>query len=110
MNEEKLTWNYSEFLTFVMIYASHVDMDFSDDEMNIIKTKVDDDVFDKMYEEFDKRSDFESLQTILAYKGLYYPTAERKNEILRTIKLQFFADGEYSPMERELMHFFEKLM
>ena len=110
MSQEELQWNYSEFLTFVMIYASHVDMEFSEKEMEIIKSKVDEDVFNKMYEEFDRRSDFDSLQTILAYKGLYFPTAERKNEILKAIKLQFFADGDYSPMERELMHFFQKLM
>lgn len=110
MIEEELKWSYSEFLTFVMIYASYVDMEFSDEEMSNIKSQVDQAVFDKMHAEFDKRNDFEALQAILAYKELYFPNEERKNEILKTIKLQFFADGEYSPMERELMHFFKKLM
>ena len=103
-------WNYQEFVTFVMIYASNVDMEFSEEEMSRIMSKVSTETFNKMYNEFDKRSDFESLQTILAYKGLYYPTADRKLELLNNIKLLFFADGEYSPMEKELMHFFEKLL
>jgi tellurite resistance protein len=110
MTQEELKWSYNEFLTFVMIYASHVDMEFSDEEMSNIRSRVDQEAFDKMYAEFDKRNDFETLQTILGYKDLYFPNDESKNEILKTIKLQFFADGEYSPMERELMHFFEKLM
>ena len=103
-------WNYEEFLTFVMIYASNVDLDFSDQEKNKIKLKISKPTFDKMFNEFDKRSDFESLQTILSYKDLYYPTTDRKLELLKSIKMIFFADGEYTPMEKELMHFFEKLM
>ena len=107
---ETQDWNYDEFITFVMIYASNVDMDFSDQEKEKIHLKVKQATFDKMYKEFDKRSDFESLQTILSYKGLYYPTSDRKLELLNSIKMLFFADGEYTPMEKELMHFFEKLM
>ena len=103
-------WNYDEFLTFLMIYASHVDLEFSEDEMNNIKKKVSEETYQKMYDQFKSKSDFESLQTILAYKGLYYPTLERKKELLNKVKILFFADGEYTVMERELIHFFEKLM
>jgi hypothetical protein len=110
MSQEELKWSYNEFLTFVMIYASYVDMEFSEEEISNIKSRVDQDAFDKMYAEFDKRNDFEALQIILSYKELFFPTDEKKKEILKAIKLQFFADGDYSPMERELMHFFEKLM
>lgn len=105
-----LDWNYSEFVAFLMIYASHVDMEFSEIEKIRIKKKIDEATFDKMFEEFDKRSDFESLQTILAYKGLYFPTADRKNELLNSVKMLFFADGDFSAMEREFLHFLEKLM
>ena len=87
-------WNYQEFVTFVIIYASNVDMDFSEVEKARINARVSKSTFDKMYHEFDKRSDFESLQTILSYKGLYYPTVARKLELLNAVKLLFFADGE----------------
>ena len=103
-------WNYLEFVTFLMIYASHVDMDFSEEEIKRISSSISEKTYQKMYNEFDSRSDFESLQIILNYKGLYYPTSERKNELLNKVKMLFFADGDYSTMERELMHFFKKLM
>lgn len=103
-------WNYDEFLTFLMIYASHVDLDFSENEINNIKSRVSEETYQKMYNLFTDKSDFESLQTILAYKGLYYPTAARKNELLDKMKMIFFADGEYTIMERELIHFLDKLM
>jgi hypothetical protein len=108
--QDHLDWNYSEFLAFLMIYASHVDMEFSENEKTRIKKKINEATFDKMFGEFDRRSDFESLQTILSYKGLYFPTADRKNELLNSVKMLFFADGDFSVMERELLHFLEKLM
>ncbi len=103
-------WNYDEFATFLMIYASHVDLEFSDAEKDRIKTQISEATFQKMYQAFKDKSDFESLQTILAYKGLYYPTEARKGELLDKVKMIFFADGEYSQMEMELLHFFKKLM
>ena len=55
-------------------------------------------------------SDYKALETILSYKGLYYPTIARKNELLYQMKLLFEADGEFSIMERELLQFLDKLM
>ncbi len=106
----KVEWNYDEFATFLMIYASHVDLEFSDSEKERIKAQISDATFEKMYKAFRDKTDFESLQTILAYKGLYYPTEARKAELLDKVKMIFFADGEYSQMEMELYNFFKKLM
>lgn len=107
---DKIEWNYEEFVTFVLLYASHVDMEFSDTEKQKIKERLPQETFDKMYTIFREMSDYECLQTILKYKGLYYPTQDRKNELLDKIKMVFFADGDYSVMERELLHFLDKLM
>jgi hypothetical protein len=105
-----IKWNYEEFVTFVLLYASHVDMEFSDEEKNKISEHLPPETFDKMFLQFTDMSDYEALQAILSYKGLYYPTQDRKQELLDKIKQVFFADGDYSVMERELLHFLEKLM
>lgn len=107
---EEIEWNNEEFVTFVLLYASHVDMDFSEEEKNKIVERLPNGTFDKMYEIFKDMSDYEALQSILSYKGIYYPTPDRKKELLDKIKLVFFADGDYSVMERELLHFLDKLM
>jgi hypothetical protein len=107
---DEIEWNYDEFVTFVLLYASHVDMDFSEEERAKITERLPSATFDKMYATFQDMSDYEALQNILSYKGLYYPTPERKKELLDKIKLVFFADGDYSVMERELLHFLDKLM
>jgi len=102
--------NYQEFLAFVLLYASHVDMEYSEDEKSMVKSLVSEKDYDKLFEEFNNMSDFSALQVIIDHKGLYYPTADRKAELLSKIKELFFADGEYSVMEQEVMHFLEKLL
>jgi len=102
--------NYNEFLAFALLYASHVDMEYSEAEKETIQKLVSAKSYDKVYDAFNEMSDFSALQTILDHKGIYYPTAERKAELLAKIKELFLADGEYSTMEKELFHFLEKLL
>ncbi len=104
------TWNQNEFLAFSLLYAAHVDIDFSEEEKEQIKTLVDEDTYNKLYAEFMNMSDYKSLEIILSYKGLYFPTSDRKNELLSQMKTLFEADGDFSIMEKELLLFLEKLM
>ena len=104
------TWNQNEFLAFALLYAAHVDIDFSEEEQEKIKSLVDEETYNKLYAEFMNMSDYKSLETILSYKGLYFPTADRKSELLHQMKQLFEADGDFSIMEKELLQFLEKLM
>lgn len=106
----KVDWNYDEFLTFLLIYVSHVDIDFSEEEKAHIKENASEETFDKMLPLFNDMSDYKALETIMNYKGLYYPTHARKEELLSKIKELFYSDGDFSIMEKELYHFLEKLM
>ena len=103
-------WNQDEFLAFLLIYASHVDIEFSEEEKNKIKTIVDEETFDELYAQFVDMSDYKALETILSYKGLYYPTIDRRTELMHHLKELFEADGDFSIMEKELLVFLEKLM
>ena len=104
------TWNQKEFLAFSLLYAAHVDIEFSEEEKEKIKSIVDEETYNKLYDTFINMSDYSALETILSYKGLYYPTLDRKEELLDQMKILFEADGDFSIMERELLQFLEKLM
>lgn len=107
---DELKWSYNEFLAFLLIYISHVDMEFVDEEKAMIRTKVGEASFEKMCIEFDSMSDYKAYETILAYKGVYYPTNEQKQEIVEKMKDLFHADMDFNIMEKELLHFLEKMM
>ncbi len=106
----ELKWSYNEFFTFLMIYVGHVDIDFSEKEKSLITKAFGQETFDKMYPQFIEMSDFQAYETILLYKGVYYPTAEQKEEILTKIRELTMADGEFNVMEKGLLQFFERML
>jgi len=104
------TWNQEEFLAFTLLYAAHVDIEFSEEEKTKIQSLVDKSTYEEIYSQFNDMSDYKALEVILSYKGLYYPTHDRKAQLLAEIESLFEADGDYSVMEKELLNFLEKLM
>ena len=103
-------WTKNELECFLLIYVSHVDIDFSDEEKNRIKSVFGEEVYSKMYTLFDGMSDYKALETILAHKTLYFNDDHSKQALLDSIKIQFFVDGEYTIMEKELHHFLERML
>ncbi len=75
-----------------------------------MKSRIDKKSYDKVTEIYNASSNYEKVQIILSYKGLYYPTIDRRNELLALIKKQFLADGDYSLLEQNVMRLLEKLM
>lgn len=105
-----LKYSYNEFLGLLLVYISHVDMDFSEEEKDVIKKMIGEKALEKVVVDFDNMSDFQAFQTILSYKGVYFPTTEQKEELLADMKKLFLADGDYNILEKETYHFLEKLM
>lgn len=106
----ELKWSYNEFLAFLLIYIAHVDMEFAEEEKDLIKKNVGEPTYGKMVTIFNDVSDFRAYQMILDYKGVYYPTQDRKDEIIDKMKDLFYADGDFNIMEKELLHFLDKMM
>lgn len=106
----ELTYSYNEFLGLLLIYVAHVDMDFSQEEKNLIKQKIGNQAMEKVLKDFENMSDFQAFQTILSYKGAYFPIAEQKEEILENMKKLFLADEDFSTLEKETYHFLEKML
>ncbi|MBK8625791.1 MAG: hypothetical protein IPN86_09595 [Saprospiraceae bacterium] len=106
----ELKWSYNEFLAFLLIYISQVDMEFAEEEKAMIRNKVGEQTYDKMVAEFEAMSDYKAYETILSYKGVYFPTIEQKNELIDKMKDLFHADADFNIMEKELLHFLDKMM
>ena len=106
----ELKWSYNEFLAFLLIYIANVDMEFAEEEMTMIRKNVGEKTYEKMFTEFDSMSDFKAYETILSYKGVYYPTTEQKEELIEKMRDLFDADADFNIMEKELLHFLERMM
>ena len=103
-------WNFEEFTTFLLLYASNADLELSESEEAEMKKRLDLAKYEKIKLEYDHASDYEIIQTIMSYKGLYFPTIDRSRELLDMIKKQFFADGEFSTLEKNAFMILRKLL
>lgn len=107
---ENTNWDFNTFQAFVLIYASHADMEFTDDEKAQIKKSISPKKFEELYAQFNNLTDYQVLELILSYKEKYFSTQAEKEHLLNEMKKLFNADGEYSSLEKELLMFLNKLL
>ena len=105
-----LDWDSKQFLAFLLIYASHADIEFSIEEKSQIKERVSSEVFEEMYAIFNTYTDYQALEEILSYKDVYFSTPSEKEALFTEMKNLFQADGDFSILEKELLVFLDKLM
>lgn len=103
-------WNFQEFSAFLMLYAASADLKVTSEEKDAILKKVNEVTFNEIWKEYHSMSDINKINLILSYKGLYFPTSDRTNELLEVMKKEFMADGEYSLLEKNLMRILKKLL
>ena len=103
-------WNHDEFVCFLLIYTSHVDMEFSEVERESLKKQFSSEIFNKQFAVFESLNDYQALDTILQYKEQYFATPEQKQHLFDSIRSQFFADGEFSDFEKEIYNFLERML
>ena len=103
-------WNLNEFITFLLIHASYADFDFSEEEEKVVKSLLSEDDYQEISQSYDDMGEYQIVETILSYKGLHYPTAAQKQEMLGRMMQLFNSDGDFSTMEKKLYDFFDKLL
>lgn len=110
MSTNPNTWTYDQFITFILIYGSYADLDFSTSEQKAILSRVDQDTFEQVNEFYDKLGEFERLDLIMQGKAKFYNDPQKKAEIMNTLSEHFYSDGTVSKLELILLDFLDRLM
>ena len=103
-------WNYEEFRTYLLLYAANADLEFSNQEETMILKTISQTSYQKVKEVYDNTNDYEHIQTILKYKGLYFPTADQAKELLDLLVKMFNMDGNFSILERNCLMLLKKMV
>ena len=92
-----------DFLTYLLLCATHADFNFDEEERNYILSKVDESTLEKVNKVFQKQNDIQRIDRIRAYvKDGNYSEDELDGLIAEVIKV-CRADGDYSRLEQNLM-------
>lgn len=102
-SEANSNWSKDEFYTYLLIYCMNADFKESVSELEMIITKVGYELFHKMDVEFERDSDYESIQKIKnSLTELNLDKAEI-DELFEDIKKLFLSDGKFETLERNLL-------
>jgi len=99
-----------EFQTIVLIYAGHADYDYTEEEVRCIKKYSSEEIYERMYQYFQTKSDYEILKLILRYKQKYCSTPDQKKLLYNKINKLFLSDGDYSRSEKVFLAFLDKMI
>lgn len=102
MESEKNHWTKTELQIYILMLCANADMQETKEEIDIIKSKVDDETFNKVYEEFCADTQDESLTKIERNIAMHHYSHRELNQIRKEMKEVFFTDKNFKMMERNL--------
>jgi len=93
-------WNIDDFKTYILLYCANADCAETQEEKEMILKQVKKNDITTLHSEFDKDTDYERIQKIIAgAKQFDYD----KNSVIQDITNVFEADGRYDTMEKNLL-------
>jgi 3-mercaptopyruvate sulfurtransferase SseA len=107
---EPKTWTKDELLAYILIYVSHCDLNETWKEKAYILTRVDKAVYQRVYVQFEKDNDYQSIQHIVEAVETHDYYRNDLADLFADIKLMAFADGDYDVMEQEVYASLKKLL
>jgi heat shock protein HspQ len=107
---KKLDWTRKEFEAYVLLYAAHCNFFESKEEQEYIYSKVDKKTFHRIHTEVVVDSDETNLNKIQQYLSDNNLHQEEKDELIRHIKMVFFADGSVDVIEKKVFSILNKII
>ncbi len=109
MEDFNTTWSNSEFHAYVLLHCAHADFIESNDEVDLIKSKVSESEYNHIHKEFDNDNDYQSIQKIMVtakrlnYSGdqveqLFSEMKELETLLLSNLKHDVTFPPEYSKL------------
>jgi uncharacterized tellurite resistance protein B-like protein len=105
---ENLT--FEEFQAFLLIYCAGADLEFKEEEKEIILQFIDEAGFKKVLRIYEGLNDYDRTQWLIVNKARIIKTAEDKEKLLEKMEEVFKSDGHYSVMEQNMMRMVSRFL
>ncbi|TBW30228.1 hypothetical protein [Gramella sp. KN1008] len=102
MKTQKERWSRTELEIYILLLCANVDSKETPEELRLISTKVDEQSFDRIYNEFTRDTEeqrLEKIQDAIAVNDFSHKELENFKKEMHRI---FFSDKQFSMMERNL--------
>ncbi len=110
MSQEPVIWSKPELQTYILLLCASVDHTVSQEELDLIKTKVVRPIFKKMYAEIQGDSEDESLDKIQWHLSAHEYSNREIQSLKADIKEVFASDRKLLVKESSLEAIFENML
>jgi hypothetical protein len=105
-----IDWTRDELVAYIMLFAANSDFRESNQERNVIISKVNMQTFQEIHDEFDNDNDYQGIKKIMTSLEQHNYSKDDIDVLIADIKTLFFSDKEFNIMERNMLRFLEKLL
>lgn len=102
MKDQNTGWTKSELQIYILLLCANADSNLTEEEIKVIRSKTDEETFDKIYDEFCGDTEDESLEKIkddlVNHEYSHRELVELRKEMFEV----FFSDKKFSRMENTL--------
>lgn len=102
MEPKKNIWSKEELQTYILLLCANADGDESEKELKMIKSKTDQETFERIYQEFSGDTEDERLDKIDTAIHLHRYSIREISAFRREMYEIFFSDCNFTMMERNL--------
>ncbi len=100
----------NQFETFLLVYAAHVDYNYSESEIEFILSNTNEETYHSMLDLYHSLSEYQGLKVILEHSKKDFILQSKQVELYDKIVSLFKADGDYSRAEKVFLSFLDKMM
>lgn len=91
---------YNDFLMFTSIFATNADMEFTQDEKELLIKMNGQESYDKTFKLFMTMNDSQRIDFIMSHESEFFNSAETKQQLLNEVMNVFNVDSEVSAAEQ----------
>ena len=110
MTSKASKWTKEEFHIYILLLCANADSDESEDEIDLIKSKVASDSYEKIYKEFKHDSEDERIEKVDDNIQLLEFTNIELAQLRREMYEIFFSDCNFKMMERNLDRIIDNIL
>ncbi|MFD0976573.1 hypothetical protein [Salinimicrobium gaetbulicola] len=102
MKNGKAHWSKNELKIYILLLCANADRVESEEEVNLIKSKVKPQDFEKIYDEFSEDNEDLALEKIRESVSKHHFSHRELTALQKEMQEIFFADEKFKPLERNL--------
>lgn len=103
-------WTKQELVAYILLFVAHSDLKETKKEHEYILSRVNQDTYNHIKEEFDADNDYQSITKIVDAVNTEPTYSSNPDELFADIKLMAFADGNMDQMEYAIYNSLKKIL